>query len=231
MPIFIHTEQTLLGNISITEENAALTALYFAGEPLADSLTVSATPVLSQAFTELNAYLTGQLQQFSVPLAPKGTAFMQSVWQALQTIPYGTVASYKDIAEVINNPKATRAVGMANSKNPLPIFIPCHRVINHNGKLGGYSGGLDIKKKLLQLEQHYLMQPYKNLSGRSYVLAYKLEPQGITVQFKDDSVYFYSEKRTGMKNIQEMQRLALLGQGLNTFINQVVKRRYTRKIR
>ena len=90
-----------------------------------------------------------------VPLAAKGTAFQQSVWHALLKIPYGETCSYRDIATQISNPKAIRAVGSANAKNPLCVFIPCHRVINASGKLGGYSGGIAHKSGLLALELRY----------------------------------------------------------------------------
>lgn len=99
-------------------------------------------------------YFSGKLKQFSIPLNPYGTNFMRKVWNALQKIPYGETATYKDISELIEHPKAYRAVGLANSRNPIPIFIPCHRVIGANGKLVGFSGGgLDLKQKLLDLEK------------------------------------------------------------------------------
>ena len=88
-----------------------------------------------------------------MPLAPKGTPFQQKVWAALQEIPYGETRSYKEIAAMVGNEKACRAVGMANNRNPLPIFIPCHRVVGTNGKLVGYAGGLDVKTFLLELEK------------------------------------------------------------------------------
>ena len=102
---------------------------------------------------QLEEYFSGKRSSFSLPMAPVGTQFMQDVWQALVTIPYGEVRSYRDIAKAIGNPKACRAVGMANNRNPLPIIIPCHRVIGANGKLVGYAGGLDCKEKLLALEK------------------------------------------------------------------------------
>ena len=88
-----------------------------------------------------------------MPLAPKGTSFQQKVWAALREIPYGETRSYKEIAAMVGNEKACRAVGMANNRNPLPIFIPCHRVVGANGKLVGYAGGLDVKTFLLNLEK------------------------------------------------------------------------------
>jgi methylated-DNA-[protein]-cysteine S-methyltransferase len=153
MPTFIKFQQTLLGNIGIAEQDGFITEVYFDGETIPDGLMLADTPVLAEAFSQLHAYLAGKLKQFALPLAPKGTAFRQTVWQALLSIPYGSTASYKDIALAIGKPNAVRAVGMANGRNPLPIFIPCHRVIGSNGQLVGYSGGLDIKVFLLTLEQ------------------------------------------------------------------------------
>ncbi len=101
---------------------------------------------------QLNAYFTGELHHFDLPLAPKGTPFQQTVWQTLQTIPYGTTSTYGELASKIGNPKASRAVGAANGRNPIPIIIPCHRVIGANGKLTGFRGGLQFKEALLSLE-------------------------------------------------------------------------------
>ena len=114
---------------------------------------LNATPLLKEAFRQLDEYLDGKRQGFDLPLAPQGTPFQQKVWQALQTIPYGETRSYKQIAEQIGNPLGCRAVGMANNKNPIGIIIPCHRVIGANGKLVGYAGGLDLKTQLLNLEK------------------------------------------------------------------------------
>ena len=102
---------------------------------------------------QLNEYFSGKRMQFDIPLKPAGTAFQQQVWQALLAIPYGRVTSYGALALKLNKPGAMRAVGAANGKNPIPIIIPCHRVIAADGSLGGYTGGLDIKRKLLDLEQ------------------------------------------------------------------------------
>lgn len=101
---------------------------------------------------QLLAYFAGELTQFEFPLAPKGTAFQQEVWQALLKIPYGQTRSYQQQAVEIQRPKAVRAVGHANGRNPLAIIIPCHRILGSNGKLTGYAGGLERKAALLQLE-------------------------------------------------------------------------------
>jgi methylated-DNA-[protein]-cysteine S-methyltransferase len=108
--------------------------------------------LLKEAHSQLKAYFKGKLREFSLPLAPDGTDFQIRVWKALCDIPYGATASYKEIATAVNNPKAYRAVGNANNKNPIPIIIPCHRVIASDGKLAGYGGGISIKEKLLKLE-------------------------------------------------------------------------------
>jgi methylated-DNA-[protein]-cysteine S-methyltransferase len=109
--------------------------------------------IFPDAVSQLSEYFDGRLKQFNLDLEPKGTDFQKQVWQALLTIPYGTTVTYGDIAEQINNPKAFRAVGFANRCNPIPIIIPCHRVIGKNGKLTGFAGGLDIKQALLDLEK------------------------------------------------------------------------------
>lgn len=106
----------------------------------------------NETVAQLNAYFSGKLHEFDLPLKPTGTPFQEAVWQALTTIPYGKTVSYKDIAEHVNLPKAARAVGMANGRNPISIIIPCHRVIGANGKLTGYGGGLHRKEWLLEHE-------------------------------------------------------------------------------
>ena len=105
------------------------------------------------AAAQLTEYFSGARREFDLPLDPQGTDFQKSVWKALQDIPYGKTKSYKQIAEAIKNPKACRAVGMANNKNPIWIIIPCHRVIGADGSLTGYGGGLGMKEKLLKLEK------------------------------------------------------------------------------
>lgn len=109
-------------------------------------------PLLAGAIAQLHEYFAGARETFSVPLRPAGTPFQLSVWRALEEIPYGHTRTYRDIAEFIGRPTATRAVGAANGQNPLPIFVPCHRVIGSNGSLTGFGGGLDVKLALLRLE-------------------------------------------------------------------------------
>jgi methylated-DNA-[protein]-cysteine S-methyltransferase len=112
------------------------------------------TTLLAQTVKELNEYFSGKRQAFTVPLDFKGTEFQMRVWEQLRKIPYGETCSYKDMAKTLKS-KAVRAVGSANGKNPLSIMIPCHRVINANGKLGGYAGSVPVKVKLLELEQKF----------------------------------------------------------------------------
>lgn len=109
--------------------------------------------ILKTAFSQLQDYFAGKLQRFDLPLdLSNGTAFQQSVWQALLTIPFGSTTSYGEISQIIKNPKAVRAVGGAVGRNPIGIIVPCHRVIGKDGSLTGYAGGLDRKLTLLQLE-------------------------------------------------------------------------------
>lgn len=108
--------------------------------------------IFDEVIQQLNEYFAGKLKEFDLPLAPEGTPFQLSVWRGLKTIPYGETISYAQLAERIGNPKAVRAVGRANGANPLPIIVPCHRVIGSNGDLTGFGGGLPIKKELLAIE-------------------------------------------------------------------------------
>ncbi len=145
-----------LGEMTLYGTEYALTRLSFSKQPLPDTPPF---PLLSKGKQHIFEYLNGQRLSLHLPLAPEGTPFQQRVWKALLAIPYGETRSYKDIATIIGNPRAARAVGMANNKNPLPILIPCHRVIGASGKLTGYAGSLQIKHMLLMLEsksQHSL---------------------------------------------------------------------------
>lgn len=145
--------QTLIGRIGISEEDGNITRLCFEPDTPPAEAESGETPLISEAFSQLHAWLAGERTGFSLPLAPSGTAFMQSVWQELCRIPYGSTARYKEIAAAIGNPKAVRAVGMACNRNTLPLFIPCHRVVGASGKLTGYRGGLALKERLLALER------------------------------------------------------------------------------
>lgn len=145
--------QTDIGKIGIVEEDNAITALYFEGDHAPLDAVVHETELVKEAGEQLQSYLSGRRRDFSLPLAPAGTAFMQRVWESLRAIPYGETRSYQEIAQSAGNHKAARAVGLANNRNPIPIFIPCHRVIGANKKLIGYRAGLSIKAHLLDLER------------------------------------------------------------------------------
>ena len=114
----------------------------------------SSPPRLAFAKRQLDEYFEGKRRSFELPLAPRGTAFQLRVWEALRTIPWGATWSYADLARQLGQPRAVRAVGGANGRNPLPIVVPCHRVIGADGSLTGFGGGLEIKSKLLALEGH-----------------------------------------------------------------------------
>ncbi len=145
--------QTDLGEIGIIESGNAITNLFLQRKHIPRDAVVFETEILKEAGRQLQDYLAGKLRDFTLPLAPAGTEFMLRVWESLRAIPYGQTRSYQEIAQSVGNKKASRAVGLANNRNPIPIFIPCHRVIGANGKLIGYGGGLEIKAYLLELEK------------------------------------------------------------------------------
>lgn len=149
---YMYYYQTPIGKIGIAEENGAITNLWFPTEPLPVTADLWETPVLKRAAKQLTGYFVGGRHPFTVPLAPQGTAFMQSVWAELQKIPYDETRTYGEIVRALGRPNGARVVGMANNRNPVPILIPCHRVIGRNGKLTGYRGGIAVKEKLLTLE-------------------------------------------------------------------------------
>ncbi|WMC10182.1 methylated-DNA--[protein]-cysteine S-methyltransferase [Oceanimonas pelagia] len=138
------------GPLRIEASPQAITGILFLDEDV--PVLPPTSPLLAEACRQLNAYFTGQLTRFTLSLAPAGTAFQQQVWQALLTIPWGEQRSYGEVASAIGNPRAVRAVGAANGRNPIPILIPCHRVIGANGSLTGYAGGLERKRWLLAHE-------------------------------------------------------------------------------
>lgn len=142
---------TPLGWLNVVADAKGITAIELGAEPVQAQAPNAVTEDCCQ---QLNEYFAGQRTQFDVPLHMTGTEFQRTVWQALQTVDYGVTCSYGDIANQIGNPKAVRAVGGANGKNPIPIIVPCHRVIGSSGKLTGYTGGLNIKVWLLDHEQN-----------------------------------------------------------------------------
>ncbi len=147
--------KTDIGKIGIAEENTFITNLFFENDIVPLEIITQETPLLKEAGKQLQDYFVGRIKEFSLPMAPQGTEFMKSVWKALCEIPYGETRSYHEIAQNIGKPKASRAVGLANNRNPIPVFIPCHRVIGSNGKLTGYRGGLELKTQLLEVEKKY----------------------------------------------------------------------------
>jgi methylated-DNA-[protein]-cysteine S-methyltransferase len=118
---------------------------------------------VAEAVRQLSEYFAGERKEFDFPLAPEGTEFQRAVWKRLQEIPYGQTISYGELARRVGNPKASRAVGAANGKNPIPIVIPCHRVIGADGKLTGFGGGLPIKEALLAIERS---SSYRTVAAR-----------------------------------------------------------------
>lgn len=161
MSIFYCHHETPIGKLLLKGHKTALTQLSFPGtwkEEDIDDCILDKSNFIGVT-TQLDEYFSGKRQIFCVPLDFRGTTFQKQVWLQLSNIPYGTTTNYGEIAKSINNPKASRAVGLANGKNPIPIIIPCHRVIGKNGTLTGFGGGLDIKQQLLDLER----KPLHNL--------------------------------------------------------------------
>lgn len=140
---------TPVGAMTITANGSAVTGVAFGA---VEACERRETEIIKKAHAQLVEYFEGKRKSFDVPLEPEGTEFQNRVWEALRAVAYGSTKSYKEIAAVVGNERACRAVGMANNKNPIAIFIPCHRVIGADGSLVGYGAGLDIKKMLLDLE-------------------------------------------------------------------------------
>lgn len=141
-----------LGQLTLCADDHALTAIRFPEEPPPATPAAGPNALLREALRQLTAYFDGRLRQFDLPLAGAGTPFQQRVWQALLQVPHGHTASYGAIAAAIGNPRACRAVGLANGRNPIAIVVPCHRIIGYNGQLTGYGGGLERKRWLLRHE-------------------------------------------------------------------------------
>lgn len=150
---YSYKTKTPIEEIFIVQEGDYLTGIYFENEIDESIYEKKETPLITKTILQLREYLDGKRKEFDLPLNPQGTEFMMEDWKALQTIPYGQTCSYKDIAEKIGRPKAFRAVGLANNRNPISIVIPCHRVIGADGKMVGYGGGVHIKEYLLDLEK------------------------------------------------------------------------------
>jgi len=141
--------------LRLTGTDSALRSIEFVGQDDLSSVEAgdaSANPIVRESLRQLRAYFAGELREFNLPLDPQGSEFQKRVWRQLQTIPFGEIRSYAQVAEAIGSPRAVRAVGAANGANPLAIVVPCHRVIGSSGRLVGYGGGLPLKKRLLDLE-------------------------------------------------------------------------------
>ncbi len=149
---YYHYYESPIGKLVIVHNDRGITNLYLAHLLQIENAIQEETDLIKEAVKQLDEYFNGLRQSFDLPLAPAGTPFQQKVWQALRNIPCGKTYSYKQIAEQIGSPKASRAIGMANNKNPILLLIPCHRVIGANGKLIGFAAGLEMKKYLLTLE-------------------------------------------------------------------------------
>jgi methylated-DNA-[protein]-cysteine S-methyltransferase len=141
-----------LVNLAVTVADGAVTAIRLHGR----ATRAPETPLERQVAQELSEYLEGRRSRFTFRVAPSGTDFERRVWDALRQIPYGETRTYGEIAQDLGAPQAARAVGSANHKNPIPLVIPCHRVVRTGGGLGGYGGGLELKRKLLDLEARAL---------------------------------------------------------------------------
>ena len=149
--IYYSTLTTPIGDLLLTSDGAALTGVYFEGRT-PDAAWQEDDEVLGEAREQLAAYFAGTLTEFTLALAPSGTPFQMRVWEGLNGIPFGTTISYGEQARRLDRPSASRAVGSANGRNPIPVVVPCHRVIGAGGGLTGFGGGLDRKKWLLEHE-------------------------------------------------------------------------------
>jgi methylated-DNA-[protein]-cysteine S-methyltransferase len=144
---------TAIGRILIADNSEAITRICFENQINESDYLIIKTELQKEAISQICEYLRGKRKTFDVKTYLKGTDYQMRVWNALLKIPYGKTASYKDIAKIMGNENAARAVGCANNKNPLPIIIPCHRVIGSDGRLTGFGGGIEIKEFLLNLER------------------------------------------------------------------------------
>jgi methylated-DNA-[protein]-cysteine S-methyltransferase len=156
MPLAYKQIKTPVGRLTLVANDLSLVAIHWEDEDRTDSdeaTPADCHPILAEAERQLSDYFAGRRTTFDLPLDPAGTPFQKKVWQALTRIPFGRTVSYGDIAASIGSPTACRAVGAANGRNPIPIVVPCHRVIGASGKLTGFAGGLENKSILLTLER------------------------------------------------------------------------------
>lgn len=143
---------TPIGRLLLAGDDVALTHVFLPGSSSLGDTPGGVPSPLRRAAEQLDEYFAGERRVFTLPLAPQGTAFQLAVWKALADIPYGETITYGELAARVGRPAASRAVGQANGANPIPIVYPCHRVVASGGRLGGYGGGLDVKRRLLALE-------------------------------------------------------------------------------
>ncbi|MFT3838734.1 MAG: methylated-DNA--[protein]-cysteine S-methyltransferase [Myxococcaceae bacterium] len=156
MELFTKTMTSPVGPLRLFADDEALVGVYFSktkDEPPEGAKQVKSHPMLDRAERELREYFAGKRKDFDVPLRPQGTDFQRQVWKQLSRIPFGERISYAELAKRIGNPKAMRAVGSANGCNPIPIIVPCHRVVGADGSLTGFGGGIANKRILLDHEQ------------------------------------------------------------------------------
>ena len=168
MQIFYDILPSPIGDLLLVAQEFALKKIMFQPKDKAHEIHpewILGSELIEQTKTELKAYFNGQLREFTVNVNPNGTPFQKQIWKEVKSIPHGQVCSYQDVANNIEHPTACRAVGRANSQNPIPIIIPCHRVIGKSGNLTGYAGGLDRKQKLLK---------YEGINTEIYPKQYKL---------------------------------------------------------
>jgi methylated-DNA-[protein]-cysteine S-methyltransferase len=144
------------GPLTLVADDGVLCGLYMVGQrhrPPEETFGERDDTLFDEATDQLQAYFRGELKEFTLELRMSGTPFQRSVWEQLRKIPYGEICSYGELADTLGNPKASRAVGLANGKNPIGIIVPCHRVVGADGSLTGYGGGLERKQRLLDFEQ------------------------------------------------------------------------------
>ncbi|MGZ4591625.1 MAG: methylated-DNA--[protein]-cysteine S-methyltransferase [Actinomycetes bacterium] len=153
MTTYWTTVDSPVGELLLTSDGESLTRLLFTPFTTDPTWSPEPCPVLAETVSQLTAYFAGERTDFDLPLSPTGTPFQLRVWQALRDIPYAETINYGQLAGRVGNIKASRAVGLANGRNPISIVVPCHRVIGANGSLTGYGGGLDRKRTLLDLER------------------------------------------------------------------------------
>jgi methylated-DNA-[protein]-cysteine S-methyltransferase len=157
MTTYTTTMATPIGRLRLVGDGDALHAIHLHASDVPPTTAVTDAAALRPVVEQLDEFFAGERRTFDVALAPRGTSFQRAVWDALRTIPYGTTATYGEIAARVGRPTAVRAVGAANGRNPIPIIVPCHRVIGSNGTLTGYAGGLATKQQLLELERKVVL--------------------------------------------------------------------------